>query len=223
MTLINIIEATLSSLLAATLLAIFLWVISWVRNTSLERTLKDGIKPEGTIIGYDQGTKKGSFSVRVNNYSNVNINIRKVLLVGAEEQEHIVLEYDDNEGVSQTLLVNKLLKGNFKGTHFFRGLSDSEKTNEFIQMPPFTSAMWKIKPEILSHKKWFARELIFAVEYPTIFGNTALVIIKGNEKHLKKINKSLNNVINSVHNDTGLEVPLALKQWREKNITNRPT
>jgi hypothetical protein len=221
MELAKTIESFLSSLFVAALIALIVWIASWIRNVRLEKGLKRGISPNGIGVGYNTGTKEGFFDIQINNLSNVTIRVRKVVLVAAEEQGHVELEYAKEKGIYQTPLLNQILQPGFKRTHLAKGFTDTAETRDYVKLPPNTMAIWQIGPKRLRDKKWFARDIIVAVEYPTIFGNTALIKFKVSDDFLKRARACLNDVIKSVHNDTPLELPVSLSRIINKAKHNK--
>lgn len=226
MEIIKVAEGALANLIAASILALVAWFFSLLRNSRLERKLEEGISPNGIGTGYDPISREGSFSLQIHNYSHVSVRVHQVILLAAEGQAHIQMEYDRERGVYQTPLLNEVLQPDFSKKHLAKGFSDNEYDGIYINMPPKTMGIWHVNPKRLGERKWFIREVFFVIEYPTIFGNSALVKLQANEDTLKSIRENFSRVCKCVRENIPLPLPpeiiKSLAEQR-KNITNQST
>jgi len=111
------------------------------------------------------------------------------------------MKFDENFGINQTPLINEIFAPEFKKTHLAKGFSDNEATVEYIKLPPKTMGVWNIDSEIIGKKNWYFRDIIIVLEYPTIFGNSALIKISANKKILEIARDNLSKVSKCVRED----------------------
>lgn len=220
----NLLLTIFGNLAAAIIFTGLAWGLSFFRNRILENKLSASVSPSGIGMGFSPEHLKdgqkipatGSFNISIKNLTNVQVRVRKVILNRLGESGRYELTFDHRLGVKQGPLSERLMKDGDFETHYYKGFSDSSP-DDFIVLPPLTVGTWEIKDFNISDKRKFFDRLFIVLEYPTLFGNNALVTLKADDKFVERAQESLIEVMRAIqHPSRGLKLPRSFRLKLEK-------
>jgi hypothetical protein len=178
----------LSALTAAALVAVAAWAYSWGRNLKLERSLKDAISPNGVGVGYSPAPLSAEFTIQIHNYTSAYIRVRSVVLVA--EKWHMELSPSKKHELFQTPLSNEVVRPKFQRTFISKGALEEDNNPDSRVLPPKTMGIWEVWPGAIGQHDWKLVRGFVVFEYPTLFGNTAMVRMEIPEVSFKLIKEN---------------------------------
>jgi len=184
----SFIPDALAALTAAGVIALSAWLYSWLRNLNLEKGLKRAISPNGVGVNYSLEPLEAEFTIQIHNYTNAYIRVRSVLLVA--EKWSIELSPSKKHEIFQTPLSNEVMRPKFRRTFLYAGAIDEDNNPHSRILPPKTMSIWEVWPDAIGQHDWNLRHGYIVFEYPTLFGNTAMVRMEIPEVHFKLIKES---------------------------------
>lgn len=191
-----VIQDACSALLAASVLAVLAFLFSRARNLRWERDLKRAVDQNGVGWSMDHNHVP-DFSLQIHNYSNASIRVRSVVLVA--DRFKVELSPMPNRGIEQTPILNELTREKFKRTLLSRQIEPDNNPHALI-LPPKTMGIWIADPHTISSREWKIVKAFIAFEYPTLFGNTALIRVELPERALGTIKKVFDELSSASHN-----------------------
>ena len=72
---------------------------------------------------------------------------------------------------------------------YIGGIEEDNNPHSKI-LPPKTMAIWEVVPDAIGQHDWKLKHGYIVFEYPTLFGNTAMVRLEIPEVHFKLIKES---------------------------------
>lgn len=178
----------LSALSAAAAIALVAWAYSWGRNLKLERSLKDAISPNGVGVGYSLAPLSAEFTLQIYNYTSAYIRVWSVVLVA--EKWHMELSPSKKHKLFQTPLSNEVIRPEFKRTFISKGALEEDNNPHSKVLPPKTMGIWEVWPGSIGQHDWKLVRGFVVFEYPTLFGNTAMVRMEIPESSFKLIRET---------------------------------
>ena len=178
----------LSALSVAAVITLVAWGYSWGRNLKLERSLKDAISPNGVGVSYSLLPLSAEFTVQIHNYTGAYIRVRSVVLMA--EQWHIELIPSKKHDIFQTPLSNEVARPKFGRTFISKGTLEEDNNPHSKVLPPKTMGMWEVQPGSIGQHDWKLVRGFVVFEYPTIFGNAAMVRMEIPESSFKLIRET---------------------------------
>ncbi|MBB3833197.1 hypothetical protein FHR55_001363 [Xanthomonas arboricola] len=178
----------LSALSAAVVIAAVAWCYSWSRNLKLERALKGAISPNGVGTSYSLAPLSAEFSLQIHNYTSAYIRVWSVVLIA--EKWHIELSPSTKHGLFQTPLSNEVTRPKFQRTFVAKGPLEEDSNPHSRVLPPKTMAIWEVWPGTIGQHDWKLVRGLVVFEYPTLFGNTALIRMEIPESSFKLIRET---------------------------------
>lgn len=178
------------SLVAASLIALMAFAFNCWRNYKLETLLKVGISEHG--MGYNQD----DFHVIFENKTAVSIRVRAILLV----DKHVgFLELKFRRPVSQASLLNVLAQRTGPEKISIRAhFPFSSEHSDAHLLLPYTGGVWgALKTEIHS-RKWDIEKCWVIVEYPTLFGGSALLKVDFSDAATNLVRKVLSEITKTI-------------------------
>jgi hypothetical protein len=194
----SVVDGFTSTVLAAAFVAVVAWVFSWVRNSALERKLKEAIDPNGVGVEFDRETHKASFSLQVHNYADATIRVRAIVFIA--DRFHVELEPDPNGKIYQTPLSNEITRKKFKRKHLSKGSLEPDNNPNAVLLPPKTMSIWRVPSETIGTREWTVVDIFMVFEYSTIFGNSALVRMRVGDTTLKLVKDNFEPLSSSLYN-----------------------
>ena len=178
----------LAALTAGAVIAFCAWIYSWLRNLNLERGLKRALSPNGVGVGYSLEPLAAAFTIQIHNYTNAYIRVRSVLLVA--EKWSMELIPSKKREIFQTPLSNEIMRPRFRRTFLYAGGIEEDNNPHSRILPPKTMAIWEVWPSAIGQHDWKLKCGYIVFEYPTLFGNTAMVRMEMPEVAFKLIKES---------------------------------
>lgn len=195
----------LSALSAAAVIAVVAWVYSWARNLKLERALKDAISPNGVSVSYSLAPLSAEFSLQLHNYTSAYIRVWSVVLIA--QKWHMELRPSAKHGLFQTPLSNEVARPKFQRTFVSKGVLEEDSNPHSRVLPPKTMGIWEVSSGIIGQHDWRLVRGFVVFEYPTLFGNTALVRMEIPESSFKLIRKTFEELNTCYRERRPLPVP----------------
>lgn len=171
-----------AGLLTAVLLAGTALGLNARRNSRLERILKDGLSRHGV------GRNPEDFHVIFENKCPVSVRVRTIVIVG----EHQIAELRYRRPVSQATLFNALGQDRSPPRISIRAHFPAKPDHDDIQvLLPYSGGLWGITIHELRQRALDVTDCWTIVEYPTIFGGSALLRIHFDESTVALVGKKV--------------------------------
>jgi hypothetical protein len=182
----SVAENFLATILAASVISIIAVAYSKTRNFFFERSLKNAISSNGVGVHFNPEQSIADFSVQIHNYAKATIRARALVLV--LNKFHVELK--PNMMLYQTPLSNEVVRKKFPRQYLSRDILFSDNNPNSILLPPKTMCIWHVDLNELSIKEFTVQKVYVVFEYPTIFGNAAMVRVEAKEPEFKLIKKN---------------------------------
>jgi len=193
----NLVEGCIYTIISAGFIAIMVWIYSWIRNRRLESSLAKAINPNGIGVNFDPETCKGSFSLQIHNYSTSAIRVRAVVMLA--DKFHVELRPAVNKSIYQTPMSNEAVRKKFRRQHLSKNVLLPDDNPHAMLLPSKTMGVWEVDSDVIGSREWVINRVYMVVEYATVFGNAALVRIKFDEGSLKMIKDSFEILAKAIY------------------------
>lgn len=210
---LSVAESVSAAVLSAVLLGTMAWLLSWVRNDRLERKLKEAISPNGIGIDFDESAYRGTFTLQIHNYATATIRVRAIVLMA--DKFHVELRPSPDKPIYQTPLSNEIVRPTFKRRHLSRSTIEPDNNLNAMLLPPKTMGIWEVPWDVVASREWKVHDVYMVFEYPTLFGNTALVRMRAADSILKMVKENFELLSSAAHNRRPLHPPRAKDALRE--------
>lgn len=177
-----------SALSAAAVIALVVWGYSWGRNLKLEQSLKDAISPNGVGVSYSLVPLSAEFTMQIHNYTSAYIRVWSVILMA--EKWHMELGPSKKHELFQTPLSNEVVRPKFERLFISKGVLEEDNNPHSKVLPPKTMGIWEVWPGSIGQHDWKLIRGFVVFEYPTLFGNTAMVRMEIPESSFKLIRET---------------------------------
>lgn len=203
----SVAENVAAAVLSAVLLGAMAWLLSWIRNDRLERKLKGAISPNGVGIDFDESTHRGTFTLQIHNYATATIRVRAIVLMA--DKYHVELRPSQDKPIYQTPLSNEIVRPTFKRRHLSKGCIEPDNNPNAMLLPPKTMGIWEVPWDVVASREWKIDDVYMVFEYPTLFGNTALVRMRATDSIFKMVKENFELLSSAAHNKQPLHFPRA--------------
>lgn len=194
----NLVEGFMYTVLSAGFVALVAWLYSWIRNCRLETSLSKAVSSNGVGVGFDPSTCEGSFNIQIHNYSTSTIRVRSLVMVA--DKFHIELQPSLERTIYQTPLSNEIVRPKFARQYLSMGSLAPDNNPHAMLLPPKTMGVWEALPQVIGTREWVIEKIYMVVEYATVFGNSALVRIQLDGATLQAVKESFEPLAKAVHN-----------------------
>ncbi|MFI5446856.1 hypothetical protein [Polaromonas sp. UC242_47] len=189
----NISENFIASILAAAVIALIVFMVSAVRNFLLERAVKGAITSDGVGMEFSLDPLVAEFSVQIHNYANASIRVRAIVLIC--DKFHV--ELTPSRDVRQTPLTNEITRKKFPRTHFSHNVLALDENPHAVLLPSKTMSFWRVGTQTISSREWIVEKVYVVFEYATMFGNVAMVRMSPKDSAFKLIKKNFESLARS--------------------------
>ncbi|OGB23370.1 MAG: hypothetical protein A3I66_01515 [Burkholderiales bacterium RIFCSPLOWO2_02_FULL_57_36] len=167
---INGIGAFLGNLVSAAVIALVAYRFNSKRNGELEAMINDGVSSHG--MGYN----KVDFHIIFENKTPVPLRVRTIALMDRRVGH---LELNFRRPVSQASLFNALIhKKDVPKIPIWAHLPFSSDDSDTHVLQAYTGGIWGVQKKEILENEWDIEKCWVVVEYPTLFGGSALLKVQ---------------------------------------------